>query len=269
MENITIIMPIHEFNEEVKKYTKQAIESINRLGHGDNIKVLVISPSKIMTDINVLFKESNLDVSSINSETTDLFEMVNNAVKYCLTEYFTVMEFDDRFSPKWLDSFDIYKKANPNVSVYLPIVELYNDKDELIGFVNEIAWSSAFSKCDANGENKLGYIDNECLKAYMDFNVTGAFIRTEDFIGIGGLKKSLSIAAWYEMLMRFCNNNKNIYVIPKSGYYHTIGRANSYSMKMSKEISKEYGQWLIKTAQVEYKYNEEREIKFSPKDKKE
>ena len=95
MENITIIMPIHEFNEEVKKYTKQAIESINRLGHGDNIKVLVISPSKIMTDINVLFKESNLDVSSINSETTDLFEMVNNAVKYCLTEYFTVMEFDD------------------------------------------------------------------------------------------------------------------------------------------------------------------------------
>ena len=97
----------------------------------------------------------------------------------------------------------------------------------------------------------------------MDFNCTGGLFKTEDFISLGGLKKSLKIAAWYEFLMRVCYKSKKIYVLPKIGYLHTVGREDSYMEQMQKTLTQEEGKFLIDTARQEYFFKEDRNIQFT------
>ena len=103
------------------------------------------------------------------------------------------------------------------------------------------------------------------LDVYMDFNVTGAIINTEDFNEIGGLKKSLKLASWYEFLMRLCYNGKKIYTIPKIGYDHMINRDDSLMKDYQNNITPEEGTWLIKTAKQEYFFKEDRKKTFDKK----
>ena len=96
----------------------------------------------------------------------------------------------------------------------------------------------------------------------MDFIVSGAFINTEDFRTVGGLKPSMKIAAWYEFLLRCCYKNKGVYVVPKLGYLHNVDTNGSYSEESKKTITPEEGAWLIKTANQEYFFKVDRKKKF-------
>jgi hypothetical protein len=49
-----------------------------------------------------------------------------------------------------------------------------------------------------------------------------------------------------------------IYVIPKIGYFHTIGREGSYMTLAKQEISQEEGKKLIELARQEYFFKEDR-----------
>lgn len=258
MDKITFIVPLHKYNKEVKKYLTNAINSVKSF-KSDSVFYSFIGPSEIHDDVKRFVEENGIEnISNIHkNENTDVYVQINQAVKFCLTPYFSVLEFDDTFNEYWLDEFESYSKENNDASIYMPIVELVNTEGKIGGFVNEIAWASSFSA------EELGYLDLECLKAFMDFNVTGSIIKTEDFISVGCLKPSLKVAAWYEFLMRMSNNNKNIYVVPKVGYNHLVERDGSYMKIMSSEIDVDYGQWLIKTAQEEYKYHEERKISYT------
>ncbi|MBP5723909.1 MAG: hypothetical protein J6X18_10115, partial [Bacteroidales bacterium] len=124
-----------------------------------------------------------------------------------------------------------------------------------VSFGNEMAWNASFS-------NDVGFIDIDCLNTYMTFNVTGAFINTEEFIKIGMLKPSLKAAAWYEFLLRACHNGLKVYVAPKLGYSHTVNRSGSYMDTVSSTLSKEEGDWLVNTAKQEYFFKEDRNKKF-------
>lgn len=258
MDKITFIVPLHEYNKDVEKYLEKAINSVKAF-KSDSVFYSFIGPSKIYDNVDKFIKKNNIEkISNIyKNENTDVYVQINQAVKFCLTPYFSVLEFDDTFNDYWLSEFELYSKDNDDASIYMPIVELVNTDGKLCGFVNEIAWATSFSA------EELGYLDLECLKVFMDFNVTGSIIKTEDFISVGCLKPSLKVAAWYELLMRMSNNSKNIYVVPKVGYNHLVGRDGSYMKTMSSEIDINYGQWLIKTAQEEYKYHEERKISYT------
>ena len=100
------------------------------------------------------------------------------------------------------------------------------------------------------------------LNTYMDFFAHGALFNTEDFISLGGLKASLKVAAWYEFFLRCCHKSKEIYVVPKIGYFHYIDTKNSYSEISKSEITPEEGQWLISIAKEEYFFKEDRNKKF-------
>ena len=257
MDKITFIVPIHEYNKNVKEYLTKAINSVKSF-KSDSVYYSFVGPSDIFDNIKEFIKENGIEnISNVyKNEDTDVYVQINQAVKFCLTPYFSVLEFDDTYNDYWLSEFEKYSKENSDASIYMPIVELVNTDNNVCGYVNEIAWASSFSA------DELGYLDLECLKAFMDFNVTGSIIKTEDFMSVGCLKPSLKIAAWYEFLMRLSNNGKNIYVVPKVGYNHLVGRDGSYTKTTAAEIDIDYGQWLIKTAQEEYKYPDEREIKY-------
>jgi len=251
MKKVTYIIPLHEYNKNVEKYFKRAIKSLSEMKSNQDNKVVLIGPESV---INKAKSTCDMEVELIVNNDTDFCSQINNAVFQCITPYFSVLEFDDEYMPYWYEVSQEYGKNG--ASVLLPINELYKDEN-LVALANEIAWSPSFVNEKSKG---LGYIDNDCLETFMDFNVTGALIKTEDFISVGGLKPSLKIAAWHEFLMRMAYNKKDIYVVPKIGYKHIIDREGSYMATVN--LSQEEGAWLIKTAKQEYFFKEDRNKTF-------
>lgn len=250
MEQVTFIIPIHEFNDDVKKYLHTCLDSIISLK--SDSPIIIIGPKEMCKSLKEFDGDDKKYTYSLKEyNSTNVFELVNNAVNFCLTDYFSVVEFDDTFNDFWYNEFLNYKKYN-NASIYLPIVEIFNKEGKIEGFVNEIAWSSAFAKTSENGEDKLGYIDLDGLKSNLDFNVTGSFIKTEDFISVGGLDKSFEMIAWHELLMKLANSKHDIYVVPKVGYSHILGRKGSYSDISSKTFSEKDVETLIKKEMDKY-----------------
>lgn len=252
--NLTFIIPLNTFDSEVETYLEKSLVSIKENCDSKKNSIIIVGPSNVISKADVVYNKvkckCNLQLLENNGE-TDPFTQINMAVYKCVTPYFSVIEFDDEYYSYWVDEVSKYIGTECAASVYIPLTELVDTNGKMVQFANEIALSNSFS-------NELGVIDIEALEAYMDFNVTGSIIKTEDFITAGGLKPSLGLASWYEFLLRMCHNSYVVRVIPKVGYRHTIGRENSYSETKNKEVTSDYVQWLIKTAQQEYFFKEDR-----------
>lgn len=247
MEKITVIIPIHKFDE---KQINNAIDSIPQNG---NIEIMVVSTSSLIDKIKKLLFNKNIVVNYItNNGDIDYCTQINLGASNCKTKYFSILEMDDMYTPIWFDNVQKYLDVNNDISIYLPLIKLvkYNDEN-IVSLANELAWSNAF--VDENG-----FINSECLENYYDFMSSGGIFNTNDFIELGGLKKSLLIANTYELFLRMAYNGKKIFVIPKIGYVHTFGDPDSYTIKMSKNISQKHGEWIIKLAQQEKYFNVDR-----------
>lgn len=253
MANITFIIPLHEYNDTVKGYLEKAFKSLKPIAKDE--KVVLIGPNEVISKAKSLYKEKN--ISLIENDETDVYKQINKAAFNCTTPYFSVLEYDDEYLPFWKKTALEYAAAGD--SVLLPINIFVKEDGENIGFGNELAWSSSFANEEGAG---IGFIDIDCLNTYMDFNVTGGLIKTEDFISAGGLKPSLKIAAWYEFLLRMNYTSHDVYVFPKAAYKHTVGREGSYSVVSKNAISQEEGSWLINTAKQEYFFKEDRNKTF-------
>lgn len=255
MGNVSFIIPIHKFDETVKKYLPNALKSIKETDDKD-YTLIIVGPKSVLDQVTDLVEKTKLKsvTKFIENEETDLYTQINTAVMRCTTPYFCVVEYDDEVSPYWARRAKEY--GTNGASVLLPLIEFYS-AGVPISFGNELAWDTAFAD-----EHNLGFIDLEQLNTYMDFVTSGALIKTEDFISIGGLKPSLKIAAWYEFLLRCCYKHKDIYVVPKLGYKHTLDTPDSYSEISKNNITPEEGKWLIDTAKQEYFFKEDRNKKF-------
>ena len=254
MKKITIIVPLHEYNE---KYLKRALDSIKiEDSFNEYYQILFIGPKTICKKAEKLAKQLlQFEIRVLENTETDFHTQVNKAVFDCVTPYFTILEYDDKFTEIYFSTIQKYIKKHPEYSTILTVNEFVNTKEELLSFANEIALDPSFA-------NEIGVIGLEELEVFMDFNCTGGLFKTEDFISLGGLKKSLKIAAWYEYLMRSAYKNKNIHVIPKIGYVHTVDREDSYMSEIQKNISQEEGRFLIETARKEYFFKEDRNLSF-------
>ena len=255
MAKVTYIIPLHKYDDSVDELLTKALLSIKDTKPRD-YSVILVGPEDVLSKTDYTISELKMKSSVkqvLNEGDTDFYSQVNRAAMFCTTKFFCVVEYDDQITEYWPAVAERYEKET-GASVLLPIAEYIKDGN-WVSFGNEIAWGGAFS-------NEVGYIDIDGLNTYMDFNVTGAFIKTEDFISVGGLKPSLKIAAWYEFLLRVCKNGFKVYVVPKLGYSHTIQREGSYMLEAQKEISKEEGAWLIETAKQEYFFKEDRGKKF-------
>ena len=259
MEKLTFIIPIHTGGDAVRPYVEKACESLRNMEGSEGSEVIVTGCEEGIGMVKEALGDS-FDITESVEQDTEFCNLINKAALLVGTKYFSILEFDDYYDEKWLKSFSEYEKYHTDASVYLPIDTLINDKDgEFVGFANEIVWSTSFAE-------EYGYIDSECLKYYKDFALTGGIIKTDDFITVGGLKPSFSIAAWHEFLMRLCFNGKKGYVIPKYGYNHRVGREGSLMEVKSKEIDPQYVAWLIEQASVECNYREERPLTYNPDD---
>jgi hypothetical protein len=257
MKDISIIIPIHVFDESVTELLPSAIKSVPA-----GMKILIICKKEIENELNEFLKENKFNAEVHTSKgDSDFCSMINDAVDIIDEKWFSVLEYDDTYTDIWFDNVEKYVESNEDVSIFLPLTNVFDYKlNKFINFSNDAAWASSFS-------NEIGYIDNDCLQNFFNFNLTGAVINTDDFADNGGLKPTIKISFWYEFILRLTKKGKKIYTIPKVGYNHYLGRDNSLMDIYSKTTSNEEVEFWFKVAKEECVTDKKKKITYTPTEK--
>ena len=242
MKELAVIIPMHEFGKENIELLNKAVASVPA-------EVKVILSCKKGVDGRKLKGIEDRVIVFAESEGDSFAELVNTAVDSIEEKWFSILEFDDTYTKNWLDNAKKYIDFMPETSVFMTLEDITDfNNGKYVGFGNSEAWASSFS-------NEIVYIDNDCLQNYFDFYLTGSIFNTADWKEIGGLKPQIKLTFWYEFLLRLTNKNKIIFVIPKVGYVHSLGREGSLVDIYRKELSNDETQFLFELAKREYFYH--------------
>jgi len=248
MKELAVIIPMHEFGKDNIELLNNAIYSVP-----EGI-VIYLSVPKGTTAAKVKGKSDRAILVVSEEDGTSFADLVNSAVKKLGDDikWFSILEYDDTYTPIWLDNVKRYIDFMPNTSVFMCLEDITDFNDgKYIGFGNEAAWASAFS-------NEIGYIDLDCLQNYFDFYLTGSVFNKADWNDVGGLKPSIKITFWYEWLLRATNKGKIVFVIPKVGYNHSLGRKGSLVEQYKENVPKEESQWWFDLAKREFYHKNDR-----------
>lgn len=243
MKDITIIIPIVEpYSEKYEKDLETAVKSIGR-------KYPVIYAVDESIAFNI--KKGKGDKIIKIKKNAQISDAVNAAVTEINTEFFSILEFQDRYNPTWFDNFEKYFNfSGEDISIYLPLTMVSEEggSENSIMFLNEAFWASAFS-------NEIGFMDNECLNDFSGFGPTGGIYKIKDFIEVGMLKTSMKSGYWYEFMLRTVHDGKKVFIIPKLGYNHLV-IDNSIDM-----TTDEYN-WWMDLAKKEYFFKKDRNKQY-------
>ncbi len=246
MKDLTIIIPIIEFNDEEKVMYQEALESAK----GNAEKLIVVGGPNAIEKVE---KVDGVEYLVNDTDDTTYCAQVNFVIDKVKTKYFSVLEFDDKFNKFWFSNVEQYIKNDiDDMFGYLPLTILFdcNLKGE-VGFANEAYWASSFSE-------EIGYLDLNSMLDYFNFNVSGAIFKTEEFKTLGGLKASMKLTFWYEFLLRALHKGKKMYVIPKAGCIHRINRIGSISEDYAKNMSDKEADFWFDLAKREYMFTKDR-----------
>jgi hypothetical protein len=260
MKDITIIIPLHKFDDKIKDLLDGALESIKKNQETytfGKLIPLIVAPNNVLEEVGECFGENVFYHTCRNTtDNTDFCSQINFAANKVTTDYFSILEFDDIYTDKWFKMAHDYYYSNESVSLFLPFNILTDVNHQQYQYVNEIAWTSSFS-------NDIGYLDYDCLQDYSSFNLTGGIFNTEDFKKIGGFKPSIKIAFNYELLLRLTKKELKVFVVPKEGYIHLIGREDSLTDEYNKNIPREDIRKWFDLAKIECAFTEDRKTSIS------
>lgn len=251
MKAITTIIPLHKYDDEVKELLTNAVKSFVETSKETESDLMFVGPKEVLEEVK---KDQTVEATYVENENIWFSSQINAAAKKVKTDYFSILEYDDEYTPIWFKNVKKYIEAGDDIAVYLPLTEVYDfQKKNLgpVGYINEAVWASSFSE-------KLGYFDSECLQDYLIFNTTGGVFRTKDFIEVGGLKESMKLSFWYEFLLRAINKEKQVFVIPKVGYFHIVNRPDSLALDYASNMSDRESEFWIELARKEYLYKTDR-----------
>lgn len=256
LEQLSIVIPIHEFNPEVDSdYLNKCLESIEA--------TKLFSPKEIVllvTTEDPSFKKlKGIKVIKNTTDKTDFYSQINHYTSICKTEFFSVVEFDDEVSETYLKSFNDYYLNKKDVSVFIPMIVEVNQENTFIKFSNAEPLSRGLIQ-----EGPLCYLPHEQSKMLRSTLISGSFFKTEDLKEVGGFKTNLKISNNFEFIMRCTYSEKKVFVIPKLIYLHKNHRPNSALDQISKsEITKEEVLFWYEIAQKEFYYKRDREVEYS------
>jgi len=277
--NISVIIPIHEYNDELSVLVTRAVESVEK----QELPLIVVDEQEVPDSLTpiVLVYPTELDESMIglrdsmirkheslthenfvlikNDGDTSYQSQVNLGVKSVTTDYFSVLEFDDEYSDTYIKRATEYVKVYPEIDVFLTMMIEVNAANEGIKLTNETVWAQQF--VGENGE--MGYLNANALKQYTDFKLSGAVIKKSDFQNLGGYKVNIKLTFMYEFLLRALNNASKIFSIPKIGYKHLATREGSLFDNYGKTMSVDERKFWFETATKESNFTNDRPIDLS------
>ena len=185
---------------------------------------------------------------------------VNHGFEMAKSEWVTFVEFDDEYSSIWFKNVKKYTEAYPEVQMFLPVVIETDEKGAFAGFTNEATFAANFSQ-------EMGYLTNETLHTYQNFQTSGMVIKKDTFVDFGGFKPSMKLTFVYELFLRLTYNSVKIMSIPRLGYKHINLRQGSIFWNYKNgdtTLSEDEVKFWINSAKKEYFFVEDRNIKYEP-----
>lgn len=259
MKKITILLPIHKIGEDESVMLANALESIEDF-HND-IKLTVISPTSVKKQLENFDFGQKLEVKLLEnkSKETDFASQINLGIDDCDTEWFSILEIDDEYKTIWINSMGEYIHNNPDVDVFLPIVKDINGDGDFISFTNESAWAYGFT-------DNQGFIDNEVLMEYQNYQTSGGLYKTEVVKENGKFKNNIKLTFTYEFLLRLTHNGVKIMVVPRAGYQHVNFREDSlfwsYKNDEDGKLNENEVKFWLETAKKEFFFKNKRDINY-------
>lgn len=257
MKDITIIVPLHIYDENVKTLLNEALKSVedNRKTYKDGSLSVVVVTSENIADA---VRNEIPDVTVLtNNGNTDFCSQINFAVDYIDTDYFSILEYDDQYRDKWFKQAHEYYYGNESISIFLPLNVQHTNHTNW-GFGNEFGLSNAFITDDVDDTDDIGIINFKRMEKCSVFNLTGAIFNRNDFIKVGKYKPSIKVAFNYEFLLRLTNKGLKCMVVPKEGYVHEVGREGSLTDEYNKTLTNDEVNKWFELAFREYVYDNDR-----------
>ena len=256
MKNITIILPIHTLDGDYKEMLKNAIESIKDF-HND-VTLSVVCPPSVASELSL---DTNVIEYKVieNKGKTDFCSQINLGIEKCETEWFSIFEIDDVYKPIWLKSISEYVKIYPDVDIFLPIVKDVNSDGKFTSFTNESAWAYGFSEMQ-------GYIDNEILLEFQNYQTSGGLFRTNVIKENGSFKENIQLTFTYEFFLRMTHNGVKVMTVPRVGYQHLNFREDSlfwsYKNDETNKVSEDEAKFWLESAKKEFFFKNKRDINY-------
>ena len=256
MKKITIILPIHKIDGDYKEMLSNAISSIEDF-HNDVI-LSIVCPTKIKEELNSL--SNKLEITFVeNKGNTDFCSQINLGIEKCETEWFSIFEVDDEYRPIWLKSMNEYLNIYSDVDVFLPIIRDINQEGTFVNFTNESAWAYGFTELQ-------GFIDNEVLLEFQNYQTSGGLYRTQVIKDNGSLKENIKLSFSYEFLLRLTHNGVRIMTVPRIGYQHVNMREDSlfwsYRNNEENKLQENEVKFWLDTAKKEFFFKNKRDVNY-------
>lgn len=256
--DISVILPIHELNDETKALLSNAINSVKEQTiRPDELIIVAPKGSDVVTYLKGYdFGDYSDSVNIVeNDGETDFASQINFGVEKSKSQWFSILEYDDEYAKIWFKNVVRYRDAYQNVDLFMPIIVDVNNKNEFIGTSNEAVWATSFS-------DELGVLDNNALLAYQGFNTDGMVMRKSVYEENGGFKPSIKLTFLYEFLLRMTFKDVKVMVIPRFGYKHIHQRAGSLFANYMETINPVEARWWLATAKKEYYFPKDRKITY-------
>jgi hypothetical protein len=258
--NLSIILPIKSaLAKDFDEYFESAIKSLKIQKTTFNELIIVHTQEE-----QLVTKLKNYDFESLNVKLVEYVDepsfqkQISFGVEQAESQWISFFEFDDEYSNIWFDNVLKYSEIYPDVDAFLPIVVDTDNKGTFAGFTNEATFAANFTQ-------EMGYLNNETLLDYQNFQTAGMVIKKEKFVDFGGFKPSIKLTFVYEFLLRMTYNSLRIMTIPKLGYKHTSMREGSifWNYKNGDDIMSENEvKFWISTAKKEYFFKDDRNINY-------
>ena len=265
MENIldlSVILPIKSMvMRDFEDFFKKSIESVQSQEFLPKNLIIVHGKDKNLSDYLKNYDFQNLKVTTFEFGGEPNFSnQVNFGITKAETKWVSILEVDDEYSKIWFKNVKKYLDSYSDVDAFLPIVVEVDNKLTFQGFTNEATFAANFSQ-------EMGYLTNETLLQYQNFQTSGMVFKKSLIEDFGGFKPSIKLTFVYELLLRLTYNSAKIMTIPKIGYKHTNLREGSifweYKNGETKLEENEVKFW-VSSAKKEYFFSEDRNIKFVP-----
>lgn len=247
MKDITILVPVHDFNDTICEFLGKALKSVDlniETYKDGKLSVLFVSSLKDEEKIKSFEKcigtghKFTYEIITNDGE-SDFCSQINFGAEYVKTEHFSILEFDDEYTPKWFKMANEYYYGNESISIFLPVNMFHDAEYSNWQYGNTMALSPSFITANNDDTDDIGIINYVRLEKCSLFNLTGGIFNTKDFIAVGKYKPSIQVAFNYELMLRMTKKGLKIMVVPKEGYLHTIGRegclTSTYMMSMTEE----------------------------------
>jgi glycosyltransferase involved in cell wall biosynthesis len=263
MENyfdVSVILPIKSaMARGFVEYFEKCIESLKTQKLKINDLIIVHTDETQLVDYLNKFDFGTLTVKKhVWTKEPNYAAQVSYGARSSESEWISLFEFDDEYSSIWFDNVKKYSKSYPNVQMFLPVVVETDEKGVFAGFTNEATFAANFTQ-------EMGFLTNETLQDYQNFQTAGCVIKKEVIEDFGGFKPSIKLTFVYEFLLRLSYNSVSIMTIPRLGYKHTNMREGSifwnYKFGEVKMIEDEVKFW-VQTAKKEYFFVDDRVIKY-------